>query len=236
MFSSSGTSQVTGSVAGTWSGGASGGSATISGTTISGLKANFTAPGQSVTYSFYAHNVGSYLAYLRKVSFGTGKNCVAGTNTNSEMVNSACDDISVSVTVGGSVYSNDEEVIGHSLAVGAYENVVVKMTYSSNGAVADGDFSVSFGDISLEYSSVDGSVDLMTFYLYHLNDEHTDTYSVPVDMTWEEFVNSSYSGGKFAVDEGTIIYIAAGRAIRLDSSFVAPEDPIYENATYTAHY
>ena len=143
IFSSSNTTQTTGSVAGTGSGGATAGSATLSGTTISGLKASFTATGQSVTYTFYSHNAGSFLAYLRNVSFGSGKSCTAGTNTSADMVNAACDDISISVTVGNNSYSSDSTVYAHSLAVNTYEKVTVTIAYSSNGDVADGEFSVN---------------------------------------------------------------------------------------------
>ena len=34
---------------------------------ITGLKAHFTAPGQTVTYSFYAANTGSFIAYLNSI-------------------------------------------------------------------------------------------------------------------------------------------------------------------------
>ena len=188
LFSSSGTTQTTGSVAGTGSGGATGGSASISGTTISGLKANFTAPGQSVTYTFYSHNVGSFVAYLRNVTFGSEKSCTAGSSANAEMVNAACDDISVSVTVGGSNYLANATVYNHPLAVDAYETVTVTILYSSNGDVADGDFSVTFGDVSLTYSSVDGELNLISFSL-----SAAGSFTAPEGMTWAEWVNSEYN-------------------------------------------
>lgn len=37
--------------------------------TITGVRANFTAPGQIVTYSFYAHNAGEYKVYLKSVAY-----------------------------------------------------------------------------------------------------------------------------------------------------------------------
>ena len=52
-FSTAIDSKTNGTVTGVPTTGATGGTATISGTTISDVTAHFTAPGQSVTYSFY---------------------------------------------------------------------------------------------------------------------------------------------------------------------------------------
>ena len=196
LFSSSGTTQATSAVSGTGSGGASGGSASISGTTISGLKANFTAPGQSVTYTFYSHNVGSFIAYLRNVNFGTGRNCLAGIDTNSDMVDAACKDISVSVTVGDSTYIEDTIVTGHGLSIGMYEKIIIKITYASNGNFADGDFSVYFGDISLIYSSVDGeSAKLIEFIA------GSDSLIAEEGMTFGEWIESDYNTAGIKYDD-----------------------------------
>ena len=58
VFSTSNSSAVTGSVVGTASGtsGASGATATLTNTTVTGIQANFTEPGQKVTYDFYVYN------------------------------------------------------------------------------------------------------------------------------------------------------------------------------------
>ncbi len=98
------TSQLTDPVTATGTNNATGEDATISDTTISGLKANFTVPKQSVTYTFYAHNVGLYIAYLRSINFNDGKSCAA-TSTNTT-------------------------ISGHSLETNAYEQVVVTITYA----------------------------------------------------------------------------------------------------------
>lgn len=146
--------------------------ATISGTTISGLKANFTAPGETVTYSFYARNDGEYIAYLKGITFAnvTGKDltrvCTAKTNpvdgsaTTDALVQAACDDITVSISVGTA--SDTQNITGsvgnitkHSLAKDASEVVTVTIKYAETEDRADGDFEVAFGDITLLYSSVD---------------------------------------------------------------------------------
>lgn len=139
--------------------------ATISNTgdpTITGLKANFTAPGQSVTYSFYAHNAGEYPAYLKSVVYEnvtdetSAKVCTAAEGTDPAKVKEACKAISVTVTVGSAQFTGSQaSITSHSLAIDAYEPVVVKIEYATAGERADGDFSVAFGDIALNYSSID---------------------------------------------------------------------------------
>lgn len=132
---------------------------------ITGLKANFTEPGQTVTYSFYTHNAGKYVAYLNQVIFANvdgesaTKVCTAKEGTTQALVDSACGDISISVKVGSETYTGGQDTISsHSLAIDGYEPVVVTIAYSTNAdgnTLADGDFDVAFGPISLVYDSVD---------------------------------------------------------------------------------
>ena len=131
--------------------------------TISGLSATFTAPGQSVTYTFYANNIGEYNAYLNSITFANAssgdsfKVCTPGGGTTASLVTAACEDITVSVKVGsdGEVTSSQASITGHTLAKDAFEPIVVKIEYTAGGDRADGDFSVAFGDITLNYGSVD---------------------------------------------------------------------------------
>ena len=129
---------------------------------ITGLKANFTAPGQTVTYSFYAHNAGKYDAYLNTVTYNNvsgetaTKVCTAGSGTDDTMVQAACSAISVSVKVGSDNFTGSNAAISsHLLAIDTYEEVIVTIEYASDGTRADGDFTVAFGDIVLTYGSVD---------------------------------------------------------------------------------
>lgn len=135
--------------------------------TVTGLQANFTAPGQTVTYTFYVHNIGSYIAYLRQISFlGVGgteelKTCAIpeGERTTQGLVDAACADMSVSVKVGSEevtkVTKNDYK--GHSLALTGHETVIVTIEYANNGNPVDGPMTVTFGDINLDYESVDAA-------------------------------------------------------------------------------
>ena len=166
-FSTVNTAETEGTVSGVVSDGTlvSADDATISNTddpTITGLHANFTEPGQSVTYSFYAHNAGEYIAYLKSIKYSniTGESvaklCTPAEGTDAAMVAAACNSINVTVKVGSDSFAGTQEGITlHPLAIDAYEPVEVKIEYAVDGTRTDGDFSVEFGDISLTYKSVD---------------------------------------------------------------------------------
>ena len=164
-FSTSNTSEQDGAVSGVGTNSATAENATINNSnspTITGLKANFTEPGQKVTYSFYAHNAGKYVAYLNNVTYAnvSGKTatkvCTAGVNTDATMVEAACNGISVSVKVGSETYTGSmDSITNHSLGLDGYEEVVVTIEYASDASRADGDFEVAFGNITLTYDSVD---------------------------------------------------------------------------------
>jgi len=153
-LSTSATSVATGSVSATGTG-ANGANATLTANRISGLKATFTAPGQSVKYNFYAYNAGSFLAYLNSVVIGS-KTCTAVEGTNQSYVNSACEGISISVKANTSTFTTtDTSISDHTVAKNASEPIEVTISYASGSAVADGDFTVSFGDVVLTYGSAD---------------------------------------------------------------------------------
>lgn len=164
-FSSQDGSEVAGTVTGVGTNSATAENATIDNSnspTITGLKANFTEPGQKVTYSFYTHNAGKYIAYLNTVTYKNvaGKEatkvCTPGTNTDATMVQAACNGISVTVDVGSEPYTgSNDSISNHSLGIDRYEPVVVTIEYKSDATRADGDFEVAFGDIILTYDSVD---------------------------------------------------------------------------------
>lgn len=142
------------------------GEATIDNTTnptISGLSATFKNPGDKVTYTFYARNVGEYIAYLNSINFNNvasgsaPKKCTAGSGTTDTLVQAACDDITLSVKVGSEeeTTGTKSSISGHTLAKNASEEIIVEIEYNAAGDRADGDFTVEFGDITLVYSSVD---------------------------------------------------------------------------------
>lgn len=219
LFSSSNISQKSEPISGVVTGGASSEQAEINGTTISGLRAYFSKPGQSATYTFYAHNVGEYVAYLRNIYFGSGMTCSSGLGATDSLVQAACDDISISVNVGSTFAIQDASVSGHNLGIDKYEEVVVTITYSSGGDMADGDFSVYFDNITFEYSSTDSVVELITFSIAG------KTYNAEKNMTFQDWINSSYNTDGYT--STTKFYSGgSGSALSLNATISA-------NGTYT---
>ncbi len=130
---------------------------------ISGLSAGFTEPGQKVEYTFYILNTGELEAFLKNIIFKNALNstsnklCEAMPGTTVSLVNEACKDINLKVRVGNDleVLKSLTNITSHNLVKGAHEKVTVIIEYNSNGARADGDFKVSFGEIAIDYSSTD---------------------------------------------------------------------------------
>ena len=131
--------------------------------TISNLSATFTEPGQSVVYKFYAYNAGELNAYLKSIVFSNVANqnatkiCTAGQGTTDALVQKACEKISVKVKVGNEIETTTGKasITGHILSKGNGELVTVTLEYEAGADRADGDFTVAFGNITLNYSSVD---------------------------------------------------------------------------------
>lgn len=164
-FSSSDTSETDGTVTATSTAGVTAQDATINNATaptISGIKVEFTEPGQSAKYSFFAHNAGKYNAFLNNVTFKNANDananiaCVAAEGTNAAMVASACQGISIKVKVGTTTFAGSTpNIASHELTIDQYEPVEVTIEYKTGAARADGDFQVNIGDIVLTYGSVD---------------------------------------------------------------------------------
>lgn len=131
--------------------------------TISNLNATFTEPGQKVVYNFYAYNAGELEAFLKSIvysnvaSASSNKVCTAKEGTTDALVQKACNGISVKVKVGteAEASSSVASISNHSLAKGSADAITVTLEYAAGADRADGDFTVSFGDITLNYSSVD---------------------------------------------------------------------------------
>jgi len=130
--------------------------------TISGFRANFSNIGQSVKYTFYVYNNSSYNAYLESVSF-TGdaphKNCVLldTANTNSELAQSACDAITLSLKVGEDTIlsTKDTSFKSHTIEASKWKEVVVEIAYDdSKSPMPDGDMKVTFDGIKLGYTTI----------------------------------------------------------------------------------
>ena len=125
--------------------------------TLTNLSATFTSPGQYVEYTVYARNEGAYTAYLNNVNFIGNKKCRGSSGTTDSLVQSACNSIGVTVTIGSNTYSTTSPVTGHPLAQNTGEEIKVRLEYASNGASADGAFEIKLPSVALVYSTVDDS-------------------------------------------------------------------------------
>lgn len=173
------------------SGGANGSIIEVSGTSISGLKANFTAPGQTVAYDFYVANTGNYDAYLRSVEFGN-VSCIPGTDATSGMVEDACGSISIKLEIDEDLYTETNTLITNKILYkDSYLPVRVTLSYDIGVARADGAFDVEFGNIELEYSTVDYQKKIITFTI------NNDTYQAEEGMTLGEWANSDYNNSSY---------------------------------------
>lgn len=131
--------------------------------TISNLSATFTEPGQSVVYKFYAYNAGELNAYLKSIVYANAagsnatKVCTAKEGTTDALVQKACENILVKVKVGNELETatGKASITSHSLAKKTGEMVTVTLEYAAGAERTDGDFSVAFGNITLNYSSAD---------------------------------------------------------------------------------
>ena len=125
--------------------------------TITNLKATFTEPGQTATYTFYARNIGEFVAYLNSIVFTGNKTCTPGSGTTASMVTAACDDITMTVQVGSETATDSgvASITGHTLAINADEAIVVTISYVAGGDITDGDFDVTFPVVTLTYESAD---------------------------------------------------------------------------------
>ena len=163
VFSSSSTSLSTTNVSVTKTGNATASTPTIDNSenpTIKNLSASFTAPGEKVEYIFYARNEGSYDAYLSSVVFNnikgktSFKECVAGDGATSSLVSAACNGIKVTTTVLSTSYTDTTlNITNHVLKKSNSEVVKVTIEYTSGSSVADGPFTINFGNVYLTYGS-----------------------------------------------------------------------------------
>ncbi len=128
---------------------------------IIGLKGTFTVPNSSGQYVFYAINQGNYTAYLKNITFGS-KKCTAKPGATEALVTEACKHVRVEVQIGGTGkwYTTSETITNHPLEKGTSEKIIFWMGYdygttTTNYHLADGEFDITFGDLTLTYSTTD---------------------------------------------------------------------------------
>lgn len=176
-------------------GGATGSAITLinGDTSISGLNVYFTNPGQTISYLFTVKNMGKYDAYLNKIAAynvsgeDAFKVCIPGDGTTASLVESSCDGINIEVVIDGMFFPVNG-TINYSLDKGSAQTILINISYDDGFDIADGPFSVNFGNLELIYSSAEVVVpDKITFTIEGIS------YQAEKGMTWNEWVNSSYN-------------------------------------------
>lgn len=181
--------------------GAQGGITNLYRNEASGVISQFTKPGQALSIQFYAHNIGEYDAYLTGVNISningdSYKKCTPASGTTDSLVQAACEGIEIHIIVGSENYTPGiSNISGHQLKKGESEPILMTIEYKSNSAYADGEFDIEFGDISLEYSTVDSPNKIISFVVDGI------TYQAEEGMSWQEFISSPYNkDGLFTAD------------------------------------
>ena len=134
--------------------------------TISDLSVQLKKPGDGVQYIFLVKNEGQYDAYLTSDSLiklfneGIDHTCVAGPDATGDLVDRACDYISFAgYAIDSDFNDNLSDLMNYGsykFSKGGYFFLQLDIYYENvDGVVrADGDFSVDFDDIVLDFSSV----------------------------------------------------------------------------------
>ena len=179
-------------VSGIGTNGAQGGITSLYRKQASGLITQFTEPGQFLYILIYAHNIGEYDAYLTGVNItninGTSyKKCMAREGTTDRLVQAACDGIDVSVTINDEYYYFGRQISGHLLEKGSVEPIEIIVSYDVNATRADGVFDIEFGEISLEYKTIDSQIKVINFTVNGI------TIKAEEGITFEDWIYSDYA-------------------------------------------
>ena len=150
--------------------------------TISELGGVLYEPGQSISYVFYARNMGEYDAYLTDVFFGQNSfiSCSpsGATPATQQVTNQVCSSIIVTIEIGENnnkivLNSNMSQetiltTIGQNYIISKSANpttgsvnsekIKVTISYPQESVEADGGISVTFEDIYMTFASVSGFI------------------------------------------------------------------------------
>ena len=197
--------------------------------TISGLSVTFTEPGQSVTFDVYVRNEGEYTAYLNNITSLGEKTCQGSTGTNEELVQSACYDINRAISVEG-LGIIDGPITDYPLEPGESTRLSIIFEYSSMGTRVDGNFSVTFPDVALIYSTIDdpSTEPTLPTKVARLVSGDLNTPGSIVAIGNEQFYIINQEDGKVNLLSKYNLYV--GNSISIDEEFNAIIKPL-ENPT-----
>ena len=188
-------------VAGYGYGGASGSINCMKENSISDMRVSFTEPGQYVEFRLFIHNTGEYDAYLKSINWNnivgedTTIKCEASTTGASaatpSLVQEACDWIGIVYDYNGVAYSFGQQFSDMKLSKGSSAYIDIYVAYNGDYRV-DGPMDVTFGDITLEYSTVDNS----TIFYFTFDGR---VFAFEEGMTWEEWIHTDYNNDGFYI-------------------------------------
>ena len=202
--------------------------------TLNNVSANFTAPGQSVTYNLHVYNAGSYTAYLTNLLMGS-KTCAAIEQQNASdtatdtLVQDACRGISISVTVGTETLTSSGSLNNQALAPNASVAAQVVITYATGSSYVDGPMSVTFGNITFDASTVQASqqqsdpespsqnADISGSYNLYFGDNPTTQISLNNDGTGYIVYQSNNVNITYEYSNGKVIANVFGQSQEFDS-------------------
>lgn len=134
---------------------------------LKNIKATFTEPGDSASYFLLLKNEGKYDAYIDVSSFELPQHiCEAGEGATQSLVDSACEKMVYTMQLGHFDESSDridwditnylDENGNIKIPMNSYVYVNVRIYYggSLTDVRADGDFSVKWDDVKINFSTV----------------------------------------------------------------------------------
>ena len=127
--------------------------------TLNNISATLTTDDQNVAYYFVLRNDGEYDAYfdvgsLADVYQGKTGVCTPAAGTSANLVDQTCSSIELAMMLATEEGEIDVTTIDkYKIEKGGHIILIVGLRYDDATVYADGDFSVSFEDLKLEFST-----------------------------------------------------------------------------------
>ena len=128
--------------------------------TITNISANMSYAGEFGVYYFILRNDGEYDAYLDLANLKSlydGKNgvCTPDVGTSADLVNQTCQSIKMYIGLGSEEDGIDVNNASYKLEKGKHIFLAVSVVYNEADVYADGDFTVKFDDVKLDFSTTE---------------------------------------------------------------------------------
>ena len=122
--------------------------------TISNINTSFSKPGMNTVYVIAIKNEGKYDSYLDVSKYDTllPSKCVSSGNATQKLVDEACNGITLTINFADSSYADVSSGV-LKVVPNSYMGMIIGIRYHADSAIADGDFSVYFDDVKLEFTT-----------------------------------------------------------------------------------